>query len=393
MKKMEKLSSKLSKLKAKNKKNKKNACASDDDDSSYKEEASNKAERDKKKRDKSTYNAIFFNYNHMSSSMAYTSVPISKAPYFNGTNYNQWKYCIKSYLYSISSEVWQVVYDVVDFLEDDENPTPEQLQKIHHNAQAITILNSSVDKEEFNRADGLEEAKDVWTTLRMAHEGSKPVRKTKIDMLEGQLNRFVMFDDETPQDMFNRLKKLVNMAKALGSKKWTGHMLMKHMMKAYTPMNYNMVALIHQDPAYKRLSSDDVLGRIMNHEMYIKEANHVKNLPKSITTTRKQEIAFKANKKNKNKQEVVESSSEEEEEDSSECDDEDMALFMKKFKKYIKKNKFTKGNKKLKITSKRTYYNCGKHGHFIANCPFERRYDGDDKKKYKSEGQGLQKKR
>jgi hypothetical protein len=42
----------------------------------------------------------------------------------------------------------------------------------------------------------------------MAHEESKPVRKAKIDMLEGQLNRFVMFDDETPQYMFNRLKKL-----------------------------------------------------------------------------------------------------------------------------------------------------------------------------------------
>jgi hypothetical protein len=32
----------------------------------------------------------------------------------------------------------------------------------------------------------------------MAHEGSKPVRKVKIDMLEGQLNRFIMFNDETP---------------------------------------------------------------------------------------------------------------------------------------------------------------------------------------------------
>jgi hypothetical protein len=44
---------------------------------------------------------------------------------------------------------------------------------------------------------------------------------------------------------------------------------------------------------------------------------------------------------------VVESSSEEEEEDSSKCDAEDMALFMKKFKKYIKKKKFSKGDKKL----------------------------------------------
>jgi hypothetical protein len=49
----------------------------------------------------------------------------------------------------------------------------------------------------------------------MAHERSKYVRKANIDMLEGQLNRFVMFDGETPQDIFNRLNKLVNKAKAL----------------------------------------------------------------------------------------------------------------------------------------------------------------------------------
>jgi hypothetical protein len=83
---------------------------------------------------------------------------------------------------------------------------------------------------------GLEEAKDVWTTLRMAHEGSNPVRKVKIDMLEGQLNKFIMFDNKTPQDMFNRLKKLVNKANVLGSKKWTDHILNEHMMRAYTPM-------------------------------------------------------------------------------------------------------------------------------------------------------------
>jgi hypothetical protein len=213
------------------------------------------------------------------------------------------------------------------------------------------------------------------------------MRKAKIDMLKEQLNRSVMFDDETPQDMFNRLKKLVNKTKALRSQKWTDRMLTEHVMRAYTPMNYNVVALIHQDPNYKRISSDDVLGQIMNHKMYIEEVNHIKNLSKGITTTRKQEIAFKANKKSKNKQVVVESSSEEkgekEEEDSSECDVEDMALFMKKFKKYIKKKKFSKGDKKFKSTTKRTCYNYGKHDHFIAKCPFEHRDDNDDKKKIK----------
>jgi hypothetical protein len=53
MKKIEKLNSELSKLKAKDKKGKKNGSTSDDDDSSYEEETSNKVKRDKKKCDKS----------------------------------------------------------------------------------------------------------------------------------------------------------------------------------------------------------------------------------------------------------------------------------------------------------------------------------------------------
>jgi hypothetical protein len=53
-----------------------------------------------------------------------------------------------------------------------------------------------------------------------------------------------MYDDKTPYKMFNRLKKLVNKARALGSKKWTDHMLTERLIVAYTPMNYNVVALI-----------------------------------------------------------------------------------------------------------------------------------------------------
>jgi hypothetical protein len=185
---------------------------------------------------------------------------------------------MKNYLYSISPEVWHVVCDGVDFPDEDEQPTLDQLQKIYRNAQAISILTSSVDKEEFNRIDGLDVAKDIWTTLQMAHEGSNPMRKAKVEMLEGQLNQFIMFDDETPRYMFNRLKKLVNKAKPLGSKKWTDRMLTERLMIAYTPINYNMVAFIRQDPAYKKMASDDMFGRIMNHEMNIQEANNIKNL-------------------------------------------------------------------------------------------------------------------
>jgi hypothetical protein len=68
---------------------------------------------------------------------------------------------MKNYLYSISLEVWQVVCDGVNFSGKNEQPTSDQLQKIHRNAQAISILTSSVNKEEFNHVDDLNVVKDV----------------------------------------------------------------------------------------------------------------------------------------------------------------------------------------------------------------------------------------
>jgi hypothetical protein len=96
-----------------------------------------------------------------------------------------------------------------------------------------------------------------------------------------------MFDDKSLQDMFNQLKKMVNKEKALGSKKWTDRILTERLMRAYTPMNYNVVALICQDPIYKKMTTNDVLGRIINHEMYIEEANYIKNLYNGISTSKK----------------------------------------------------------------------------------------------------------
>jgi hypothetical protein len=81
-----------------------------------------------------------------------------------------------------------IVHTIVDFLDEDEEPDFEQLQQIHRNAQASSVLISSLEKDEFDRVNGLEKAKD-------------------------------MFDDENPQEMYNQLKKLVNKVRAYGSRR------------------------------------------------------------------------------------------------------------------------------------------------------------------------------
>jgi hypothetical protein len=68
---------------------------------------------------------------------------------------------MKMHLISLNPSVWTIVRTCVEFSDDDEEPGYEQLQQIHRNAQASSMLLSSLDKDEFDRVIGLERAKDI----------------------------------------------------------------------------------------------------------------------------------------------------------------------------------------------------------------------------------------
>jgi hypothetical protein len=105
---------------------------------------------------------------------------------------------MKMHLISLNPSVWTIVPTDVDFQDENEKLDFEQHQQIHRKAQATSVLLSSLEKDEFDRVNGLEKAKDIWDTLQRAHEGTKPVMKAKRQLIEGQLDRFVMLDDESP---------------------------------------------------------------------------------------------------------------------------------------------------------------------------------------------------
>jgi hypothetical protein len=129
--------------------------------SSSNEEINSSSEEEAKgkrgsKRDKKYYNTTSFNYDNLPPSSAFTSVPIGKAPCFDGMDYTKWRYSMKMHLISLNPSVWTIERIGVEFL--DEN---KELQQIHLNAQAASVLLSSLEKDEFDRVNGLEKAKDI----------------------------------------------------------------------------------------------------------------------------------------------------------------------------------------------------------------------------------------
>ena len=96
--------------------------------------------------------------------------------------------------------------------------TPEHEHDLFRNAQAVRVIKSSLCTMEYNKVRGMISAKEIWKTLQMSHEGNDEVKEGKMDLLQGELEAFVMKKDETLQQMHDRLTLLVTEIKTLVSK-------------------------------------------------------------------------------------------------------------------------------------------------------------------------------
>jgi hypothetical protein len=67
---------------------------------------------------------------------------------------------------------------------------------VDHNSQVIMVLLAPLYREEYNKLNGLETAKDIWDTLNTANESDKITKITKRELLEGELSRFTMLKGE-----------------------------------------------------------------------------------------------------------------------------------------------------------------------------------------------------
>jgi hypothetical protein len=127
--------------------------------------------------------------------------------------------------------------------------------------------------QEYNRVNGLETAKEICDTLLIAHEGVDKVKKFKIKILMAELNRFTIFDGEGPQEMFDRLMVIVGKIRGLGGDELDGHYVVKVMLEAFAPRNPTLVTLIRENKRFEEFSPNDVLGRILTHELMDKKYN------------------------------------------------------------------------------------------------------------------------
>jgi hypothetical protein len=258
---------------------------------------------------------------------------------------------------------------------DKDYDSNEAAQIRHFNSQATSIFLASLCREEYNKVQGLKNAKEIWDVLKTAHEGDEVTKITKRETIKGELGRFVLNKGEEPQAMYNRLKTMVNQVRNHRSTKWDDHEMVKVILRSLVFRNPTQVQLIRGDPRYKQMSPEEVVGKFVSFELMIKYSKHIVNLEQGATSIPEvQPIAFKATKEKKE-----ETTPSRLPIDASKLDNEEMALVIKSFRQIFKQRK----GKDYKQCSKRVCYKCGKSDHFIAKCPYSSDSDRDNDKKGK----------
>ncbi|XBI00577.1 hypothetical protein VPH35_129573 [Triticum aestivum] len=207
--------------------------------------------------------------------------------------------------------------------------TVEELKMLQYNAQACDILFNGLCPEEFNKISRLENAKEIWDTLIDMHEGTDSVKESKLGVLRSQLDKFKLKDGEGVAEMYSRLALITNEIADLGSEEMTDKFIIKKILRALDGKYDTVCTLIQMMPNYKDLKPTEVIGRIVAHEMSLKD---------------KEELHNKSSRSYKASCEAPTSSSE------KQTFNEELSLMVKNFNKFYKSRSKERSSKSSQLT-------------------------------------------
>ncbi|KAK0571758.1 hypothetical protein LWI29_021059 [Acer saccharum] len=291
----------------------------------------------------------------------------SRPPLLKGHNYGFWKLRMKAYIRSIDERAWMTVeegYLAPNKIVDGETvskPRSEwstnefELAKWHH--RAVNAIFGGVDSRQFSYIQNLETAKEAWEALQVTNEGTKAVKKSRLQLLTSQFEVLQMGEEDKFIDFQDKLLDIANQCQALGTP-ISGERLNWKILRSLPKRFKAKVTAIEESKDVDVMSIDKLLGSLQTFEACMK--------PKA----KNKGLALKVVK-----------------EASSSDDDEEMALLVRKFRKFMRKGAKSSGKYSRDKEVKKSFtpphersghaksnrkvqcFKCKKFGHYASDCP------------------------
>jgi hypothetical protein len=102
------------------------------------------------------------------------------------------------------------------------------------------VLLAYLCRDEYNKVSGLDNAKEIGDTLKIAHEGND-----------------------------------AKMISSYGSTRWTDHDVVRLMLRSFIIIDPHLVNLIRENTRYPKMLPEEILGKFVSGHMMVKEERYV----------------------------------------------------------------------------------------------------------------------
>ncbi|GKB32589.1 zf-CCHC domain-containing protein [Tanacetum coccineum] len=205
--------------------------------------------------------------------------------------------------------------------------------------------------------------KDIWQSLLITHQGNSQVKDNKIDILVQQYEQFTILEDESIHSGFARFNTIITSLKALDDG-FSRKNYVRKFLRALHPKWRAKVTTIEESKDLSSLALDEFIGNLKVHEVVMEKDFEIYKGKKE----RVKSIALKAKKESSDDETLI-----------SRSDDEEYAMAVRNFKKFVRrKGRFTRQPREKKSFQKRDdkkgksdrkCFRCGDSNHLIGECP------------------------
>ncbi|KAA3470956.1 zf-CCHC domain-containing protein/UBN2 domain-containing protein [Gossypium australe] len=184
----------------------------------------------------------------------------------------------------------------------------EDRRSLQLNVKATHSLFCALGLDEDSRVSSCSNAKEIWDKLEVTHEGTNQVKKSKVGILTLNYETFTTKPEEDIKAMFDRFTIIINELKSYG--KIYHNEVVRKMLRSL-PMSWDAkVTAIKEVKNFETLSLNELIASLLTYEMKLEGVG----------------VALKSTIEEGNFNEDVD-------------EDEEMVMFVRRFKRFMRSNK------------------------------------------------------